>query len=95
MRQIDASPGQSVMAAAVAHNIPDIVADCGGSLACSTCHVYVDSDFLDIVGEPDEDEDEMLDGTAAERLSASRLSCQLEVADNMDGMVVRTPPEQR
>ncbi|RRQ28982.1 2Fe-2S iron-sulfur cluster binding domain-containing protein [Rhodococcus sp. Eu-32] len=94
-RHIEAPIGQSVMAAAVQHNIPDIVADCGGSLACSTCHVYVDEVFLDIVGAPDDDEEDMLDGTAAERLPVSRLSCQLEVTEAMDGLIVRTPAEQR
>lgn len=93
-RRIQAAVGQSVMSAAVEHDIPEIVADCGGSLACSTCHVYVESDFADVVGEPADDEDEMLGGTAAERLPASRLSCQLEITDAMDGLVVRTPAVQ-
>nr|WP_064569176.1 2Fe-2S iron-sulfur cluster-binding protein [Gordonia sp. LAM0048] len=92
--RIETAEGTSIMSAAVQNGVPGIVGDCGGSLACSTCHVYVDAAFLDAVGEPDEDENDMLDGTAAERLPESRLSCQIELSAALDGLVVRTPDEQ-
>jgi 2Fe-2S ferredoxin len=91
---VDAAPGQSVMQAAVAHGITEIVAECGGTLACATCHVYVRDEHLDALPPVGPDEGEMLDFTACPREAGSRLSCQLELGVELDGLVVRLPPEQ-
>lgn len=91
-RIVEAKVGDTVMRAAKANQIPGIVARCGGTLACATCHCYVDdqSSF-----EPISDyEEEMLEGTFAERLPNSRLSCQLDVTAASDGVVIRTPDGQ-
>lgn len=90
----DTDPGTSVMEAAVAHGEDGIVAECGGSLMCATCHVYVDPAFSDLLAPPAEDEAEMLTCTAAERRPTSRLSCQLVLTDDLDGLVVEIPEEQ-
>ena len=84
--------GESVMKIAVRNGVPGIVAECGGSMSCSTCHVFVESanPALPAMGEI---EDEMLETTAVERAEASRLSCQLVLPDGAD-VCVRTPSEQ-
>lgn len=91
---VEAADGNSVMQAAVANDITEIVAECGGTLACATCHVYVDEDDLDRLSAPSSDEDEMLDYTASPRLPNSRLSCQITFGPELDGLVVRLPPAQ-
>ncbi|MFD4351187.1 2Fe-2S iron-sulfur cluster-binding protein [Nocardia sp. NPDC058518] len=92
-RTIAATVGDSVMETAVRNGVPGIVAECGGSLSCATCHVYVDD--TDAASLPDmaEMEDEMLWGTAAERRDNSRLSCQLKVTEGCD-LHVTTPATQ-
>jgi 2Fe-2S ferredoxin len=86
------------MSAAVQSGVPGILAECGGFLSCATCHVYVDDAWMERVNatrDPDvEMEDEMLDGAMAERLKGSRLSCQIPVVAELDGLVVRVAPEQ-
>ena len=90
---IDAKPGQSVMEGAVKNNLPGIDADCGGACACATCHVYVDDAWLEKTGAATAMEESMLD--FAENVQPnSRLSCQIRVADDLDGLVVRTPERQ-
>lgn len=90
---VDAPNGGSVMEAAVNNNIPGIDADCGGACACATCHVYVDPAFMEIVGEPKEMEQSMLD--FAEGVEAnSRLSCQILVNDKLEGLKVTIPETQ-
>jgi 2Fe-2S ferredoxin len=91
---IDATEGTSVMQAAVAHGITEVVAECGGTLACATCHVYVAEAFLDLLPPVSSDEEEMLDYTAAAREPGSRLSCQLSLGPDLDGIVVRCPDTQ-
>ncbi|MFJ9588040.1 2Fe-2S iron-sulfur cluster-binding protein [Streptomyces acidicola] len=86
---IDAPAGISVMKAAVAHGVPGIVAECGGQAMCATCHVYVQDEPE--LPEVSEEEDEMLDCTIAPRTDQSRLSCQLEVTPELDGVVVEVP----
>ena len=81
------------MDAAVTNDVPGIDADCGGACACATCHIYVDPDWLGKLIEPDEIEAEML-GVAEDVKDNSRLSCQIEVTEEMDGMVVHTPESQ-
>ena len=93
-RRVDAEAGTSVMLAAVSADVDGIVAECGGSLMCATCHVYVDEAFLDRVPEMSAEEDEMLDAAASERRANSRLSCQIELTDELDGLVVHLPEEQ-
>lgn len=85
----------SVMSVAVRHRLPGIVGECGGQLACASCHVYVDPSWAERVGPPASTvEDEMLDGVVCERRPTSRLSCQIAIGDPIDGLVVHTPAEQ-
>jgi len=92
-RVIDVANGLSVMEGAIKHNVPGVDADCGGACACATCHVYVDEAWLDKVGERSAMEESMLD--FAENVeSNSRLSCQIKVSDDLDGLIVRTPESQ-
>ena len=91
---LEARLGDSVMEVAVKHGVEGIVAECGGACSCATCHVYVDEAFTDRVGGAGDLEDDMLDGAAAERLPNSRLSCQIKMRDDLDGLLVRIAPEQ-
>jgi len=79
---------------AVKNGVKGIVAECGGACACATCHVYVDEAFADEVGEAGDLEDDMLDGAAAERRPTSRLSCQIKLRSELDGLKVTIAPEQ-
>ena len=83
----------SVMEGAVQNNIPGITADCGGACACATCHVYVDEKWFDKLKKKDEAEQDMLD-MAFEPNKFSRLSCQISVADELDGLAVKIPTKQ-
>jgi 2Fe-2S ferredoxin len=80
--------GYSVMEGAINNNIEGIVAECGGACACATCHAYIDEQMLDKLPEMDDMEDSMLDA-AYERKANSRLTCQIEVSDELDGLVVQ------
>ena len=90
---VDVQNGLTVMEGAVQNNIPGIDADCGGSMACATCHVYVKEDWFDKINEKNEGEDDMLD-QAYEPKKNSRLSCQILVSDDLDGLVVDMPEKQ-
>jgi ferredoxin, 2Fe-2S len=93
-RVVDATPGESVMATAVKNGVPGIVGECGGNASCATCHVWVREEFwplLDPIGEMEED---LLDMGVSERRSTSRLSCQVEMSDGLDGLTVDIPSEQ-
>ena len=90
---IDVAKGLSVMEGAVQNNIPGIDADCGGSMACATCHVYVEEKWLNKLPKAEEGEVDMID-MAFEPKKNSRLSCQLIVSDEMDGLEVTTPEKQ-
>ena len=83
----------SVMEGAVQNNIPGITADCGGACACATCHVYVDEKWFDKLKKKDEAEQDMLD-MAFEPNKFSRLSCQISVSDELDGLAVKIPSKQ-
>jgi len=85
--------GVSVMEGAVRVGIDGIDADCGGQLSCATCHVYLGEDWVGRVPEPTEDEDALLE-FAAERKANSRLSCQIFVRSDLDGMEIRIPTHQ-
>ncbi|MDV7087673.1 2Fe-2S iron-sulfur cluster-binding protein [Rhodococcus opacus] len=90
---VDAIHGTSVMHAAVGAGIDEIVAECGGNAMCATCHVYVESADITLP-DIDDEEDEMLDNALAPRLETSRLSCQLPVTADIDGLVVTLPSTQ-
>jgi len=92
---IDVPAGMSVMQGAVNNSIDGILAECGGSCACATCHVYVDPAWLDKLEPMAETEDDMLECTASQRRDNSRLSCQIVVSEALDGLVVRLPETQR
>lgn len=92
-RDIDANPGDSVMETAVRNGVPGIVAECGGSLSCATCHVFVAEDQFDDLDEMSEMEDEMLYGTTEDREDNSRLSCQIKITEDTD-IRVTTPETQ-
>jgi 2Fe-2S ferredoxin len=91
---IEASLGDSVMQVATGHGIDGILAECGGNAMCATCHVYVDEGWLARLAAVSEEENELLDGVAAERQPNSRLSCQIKVTPELDGLVVRLPDRQ-
>jgi 2Fe-2S ferredoxin len=93
--QIDVAVGDSVMEGAIQNGIDGIVAECGGSCLCATCHVYVDEKFLPLLPPIDDDQDAMLDSTAADRQPNSRLSCQIKVRLDLDGLIVRMPEMQK
>jgi ferredoxin, 2Fe-2S len=92
-RVVDAPAGTTVMEAAVDNDVAGIVAECGGACSCATCHVYVDPAWLDKLKPRDRQEDGMLD-CVLDRRSNSRLSCQIELRDELDGLVVRVADEQ-
>ncbi|NMF32387.1 (2Fe-2S)-binding protein [Corynebacterium ammoniagenes] len=92
-RSVDANVGDSVMETAVRNGVPGIVAECGGSLSCATCHVFVKPEQYDSLPPMEEMEDEMLWGAAVDREDCSRLSCQIPVTEDMD-LSVTTPETQ-
>lgn len=92
-RTVDALPGASVMETAIRNDVPGIDADCGGACSCATCHVYVDEAWLEAVGAPQPMEEDMLDFAFDVRPN-SRLSCQIKVTPELDGLVVTTPERQ-
>ena len=92
-RTIEIVNGLSVMEGAVQNDIPGIDADCGGGMACATCHVYVKDDWFDKLSTKADGEEDMLD-MAFEPKKNSRLSCQLTVSDELDGLIVNIPSKQ-
>ena len=92
-REVQAAVGQSVMEAAVQNGVQGIDADCGGCCSCATCHGYVDEAWRDVLDEPDSVELDMLD-YAFRPGAGSRLTCQIKVADKMDGLLIRLPESQ-
>ncbi|MDX3522705.1 2Fe-2S iron-sulfur cluster-binding protein [Streptomyces scabiei] len=92
--RIEVDPGQSLMVAATANGVSEIVAECGGTATCGTCHVWVDPAFTDRLPDLDDREDDVLDGVIAERRPTSRLACQIELTADLDGLVVVIPEEQ-
>ena len=91
--QIDVANGLTVMEGAVQNNIPGIDADCGGSMACATCHVYVKEDWFNRLPKKENGEEDMID-MAYEPNKFSRLSCQITISDELDGLVVQLPKKQ-
>lgn len=90
---IDAEDGSTVMENAIRNAVPGIEAECGGACACATCHVYVDDEWSENVGAPDVMEEDMLD-FAFDVRPTSRLSCQIKVSSELDGLVVHVPERQ-
>ena len=93
LHTIEVANGLSVMEGAVQNNIPGIDADCGGSMACATCHVYVKEEWFNKLPKKEDGEEDMLD-MAFEPKKSSRLSCQLMVTDQLEGLVVNLPEKQ-
>ena len=91
--EIEVANGLSVMEGAVQNDIPGIDADCGGGMACATCHVYVKEEWFNRLPPKTEGEDDMLD-QAFEPKTNSRLSCQIEVSEDLDGLEVNLPEKQ-
>ena len=85
--------GATVMETAIMNAVPGIVAECGGACTCATCHVYVDDAWAEVVGAPSVMEEDMLD-FAFDVKETSRLSCQIKVRDQLDGLVVHVPSRQ-
>ncbi len=92
--RIDGRDGESAMLVATRHGVSGIVAECGGNAMCATCHVYVDENWIGRLPAMSDEEDALLDGAAAERLSNSRLSCQIKMAGELDGLALRLPDRQ-
>jgi 2Fe-2S ferredoxin len=92
-RTVEGEAGSTVMETAIKHGVPQIEAECGGACACSTCHVYIDEAWREKVGEPLPMEVDMLD-FAFNVQPNSRLSCQIKVREDFDGLTVRTPERQ-
>jgi len=94
VHKVQVPTGNSVMQGAVNNMIQGIVAECGGGLACATCHCYVDEAWMERVGPASEPESQMLEFAANARKANSRLSCQITVSDELDGLVVHLPESQ-
>ena len=92
-KTIEVENGLTVMEGAIQNNIPGIDADCGGSMACATCHVYVKDEWFDKLPKKEDGEEDMLD-MAFEPKKNSRLSCQIIVSDKLDGLTVNIPSKQ-
>ena len=90
---VEVPSGLTVMEGAGQNNIPGIDADCGGGMACATCHVYVKEDWFNKINKKSDGEDDMID-QAHEPNKYSRLSCQISVSDEIDGLVVNLPEKQ-
>ena len=93
VHEIEVQNGLTVMEGAIQNDIPGIDADCGGSMACATCHVYVKDEWYNKLDQKSEGEDDMID-QAYEPKKISRLSCQITVSDNTEGLVVHLPEKQ-
>ena len=92
-KTVEVAKGLTVMEGAIQNKIPEIDADCGGGMACATCHVYVKEDWLDKLPKKEDGEEDMLD-MAFEPKKNSRLSCQLIVSNELDGLIVSIPSKQ-
>jgi ferredoxin, 2Fe-2S len=94
-KEVEVPVGMTVMAAALKNGIDGIVAECGGVCMCSTCHVFVDDKFFDRLPAAQDTEEAVLEIAAEERKPTSRLSCQIKVTTDLDGLIVRIPSRQR
>jgi 2Fe-2S ferredoxin len=93
--EVAAEIGQSVMRAAVTNAVDGIVGECGGDMSCATCHVFVDAVWIDMLPEATEEERDMLEAASEEPTEFSRLCCQINCTESLDGLVVHVPASQR
>ena len=91
---VEAADGDNVMRAALANDVDGIVAECGGSMMCATCHCYVDEAWTDAVGARADGEEDMLESAACEVRPTSRLSCQIRIRPEFDGLIIHLPESQ-
>ena len=91
---VDAVEGESVMATAVKNGVPGIIGECGGNASCGTCHVFVRPEFMPVVGKPNEIEEDLLEMGVDDRRETSRLSCQITVSPELDGLTVDVAPRE-
>lgn len=91
-KHVEAEAGFSLMEAATRNGVQGIAAECGGQCSCATCHVYVEDDYIEKVGAPEGDEEDMLDFSENRRPN-SRLGCQVEIVEGFEGMIVRVVGE--
>lgn len=92
-KQVSIDPGLTIMEAATRNGVNGIAAECGGQCSCATCHVFVEGSHFDIVGVPEDDEEDMLDFSDLRR-DNSRLGCQVEITEDLDGMIVRVAGDE-
>ena len=93
-REIEIPVGWTVMEGAVQNDIDGILAECGGGCACATCHVYVDNEYLQLTTPMSDVEADMLECVAAERKDNSRLSCQIRMSEQLEGIMIEIPETQ-
>jgi 2Fe-2S ferredoxin len=93
-KEVTATSGTPLMNIAIENDINGILGECGGNAACATCHVYVDENYLGLLPAPEPAEEQMLEATSSERLPNSRLSCQILLTEELDGIVVTCPMTQ-
>lgn len=91
---VEVDSGLTIMQAAINNGVPGIIAECGGACSCATCHVQLDSDWYGKMDGPSDMENEMLEFAMGYVENSSRLSCQVKVSDELDGIVIRTPESQ-
>lgn len=91
---VDSEEGDTVMRVAIANGIEGIVGECGGSMMCATCHCYVDDDWTEKSGPRHDGEEDLLECAASEVKENSRLSCQIRLTSDLDGLVVHLPEDQ-
>lgn len=91
---VNAIDGDNVMRTALDHDIEGIIAECGGSMMCATCHCYVDEAWVERIGPRADGEDDMLESASGEVRPTSRLSCQIRIAPELDGLVIHLPERQ-
>ncbi len=92
--EIEGDVGNSVMLTAVNNGVDGIIGECGGSMACATCHVYVDEEWIEKTGTRSEGEADLLEFAMSEVKPTSRLSCQIELSEDLDGLTVHMPESQ-
>ena len=92
--EVEAEPGKSLMEVACSNNVPGILADCGGACACATCHVMIEPAWLERIPAISDEEDTMLEFCLEQRTEGSRLSCQILVTSELDGIVLNLPESQ-
>lgn len=93
-KTVEAAEGDSVMATAIANGLDEVIGECGGSMMCATCHCYVDEAWADRTGAQNDGEGDMLECAASEVKPTSRLSCQIALSSDLDGLVVHLPEAQ-